>query len=47
MVIILDELLINLRTLVDEKSAECLLNSGALHNFFSVNWYDQNGLNYK
>ena len=47
MVIVLNELLIKLRTLVDRKSAVCLLDSGALHNFFSVNWCEQNGLEYK
>ena len=34
-------------TLVDGKSTDCLLDSGASHNFFSVNWYDQTGLEYK
>ena len=47
MVIILYKLLINLKTLVDGESANCLLDSGASHNFFFVNWCDQNGLDYK
>ena len=47
MVIVLNESLINLRTLVDKKSTTCLLDSGASYNFFSVNWCDQNGLEYK
>ena len=47
MVIILNELLIKLRTLVDRKSVDCLLDSGASHNFLSVNWYDQNGFDYE
>ena len=47
MVIVLNELLINLRTLVDRKSAVCLLDSVASHNFFSVNWCDQNGPKYE
>ena len=47
MVIILNEFLIKLRTLADGKSADCLLDSEASHNFFSLNWYDQNGLEYK
>ena len=46
MVIVLNELLIKLRTLVDGKSTNCLLDSGASHNF-SVNWCDQNGLECK
>ena len=47
MVIMLNELLIKLRTLVDGKSTVCLLDSGASYNFFSVNWCEQNGLEYK
>ena len=47
MVIILDELLIKLKTLVDGKSANCLLDIGASHNFFSIDWYVQNGLEYE
>ena len=47
MVIVLNESLIKLRTLVDGKSAVCLLDSGVSHNFFSVNWCEQNGLEYK
>ena len=47
MVIILDGLSIKLKNLVDGKSANCLLDSGALYNFFSVNWCDHNGLKYE
>ena len=47
MVIIFNESLIKLRALVDGKSTDCLLDSGASHNFFSVNWCEQNGLEYK
>ena len=47
MVVVLNELLIKLRILVDGKSTICLLYSEALHNFFSVNWCEQNGLEYK
>ena len=46
-VIVLNELLINLRTLTDGILSDCLSDSGALHNFLSVNWCDQNGLDYK
>ena len=44
--IVLNELLIKLRTLIDGKSADCLLDYGASHNFFYVNWCEQNGLEY-
>ena len=47
MVIVLNELLIKLRTLVDGKSAIFPFDSGASHNFFSVNWCKQNGLEYE
>ena len=47
MVIVLNELLVKLRMLVDRKSAVHLLDNGASHNFFSVNWCEQNGLEYK
>ena len=47
MVIPFNELLINLQTLVDGKSADCLLNNGISHNIFSVNCCDKNGLEYK
>ena len=47
MVIVFNELLLMLRTLVDGKFADCLLDSGALHNFLSVNWCESNGLEYK
>ena len=47
MVVVLDELLIKLKTLADGKSAICLWDSWALHNFFSVNWCNQNGLKYE
>ena len=44
MFITLNELLINFKTLVDGKYNDYLLDHGVLHNFFSVNWCDQNGL---
>ena len=47
MVIVLNESLLTLRTLVDGKFADCLLDSGALHNFLSVNWCESNGLEYE
>ena len=47
MVIVLNELSIKLMTLVDGKSATCLLDSWASHNFFYANCCEQNGLEYK
>ena len=47
MVIVLNESLLKLQTLVDGKSTSCLLDSGALHNFFSINWCKQNDLEYE
>ena len=47
MVVVLNESLINLRTLVAGKSVDCLLDSGASHNFVSIEWCKQNALEYK
>lgn len=38
MIVVLNELLTSLRTLIYDKSIECLLNSGASHNFLFSNW---------
>ena len=47
MVVVLDESLINLRTLVAGKSTDCLLDSGASHNFLSVEWCKENSIEYE
>ena len=47
MVFILNESLIKLKTLIDGKFTDYLLDSGASHSLFSINWYKQNGLEYK
>ena len=47
MVIVLNELLIKLKTLIYGKLTDCLLDNSASHNFFSIVWCDQNGLDYE
>ena len=44
MLIALHNQLINLKTTICGKSAECLLDSGALHNFLALDWCQKNEL---
>ena len=47
MVVVLNDSLITLRTLVAGKSADCLLDSGASHNFLSASWCRDNSLEFE
>ena len=44
MVIVLHNQLISLKTTIFGKSAECLLDSGASHNFVALDWCQKNEL---
>ena len=46
MVVMLNNQLLSLKTVINDNPATCLLDSGATHNFLSADWYKANGLKF-
>ena len=46
MVVMLNNQLLSLKTVINDSPATCLLDSGATHNFLSVDWCKANGLKF-
>ena len=44
MVVMLNNQLLSLKTVINDGSATCLLDSGATHNFLPADWCQANGL---
>ena len=46
MVVMLNNQLLSLKTVINDSPATCLLDSGATHNFLSADWCKANGLQF-
>ena len=46
MAVMLKNKLLSLKTAINDGPATCLLDSGAAHNFLSVDWCQANGLEF-
>ena len=44
MVVILNNQLLSLRTVINDSPATCLLDNGVTHNFLASDWCQANGL---
>ena len=46
MVVMLNNQLLSLKTIINDSPATCLLDSGAIYNFLSADWCKANGLKF-